>query len=150
MTGCDNNERCVCDSIVIEASPSDIFDILASPAGHATIDGSGSVQRAKGDVERLAMGTKFGMNMKFGVPYSISNTVVEYEEDRLIAWRHMGGHRWRYELEPVSDTETRVTESFDWSTALVPKAIEVVGYPAKNLKSITETLQRLSAVVTGS
>ena len=142
-----STERCVSDSLVIEATPAEIFAILASPAGHASIDGSGTVQRAKGDVEELVLGTKFGMNMRFGVPYSISNVVVEYEKDRLIAWRHMGRHRWRYELKPVSDTETRVTESFDWSTALVPKAIEAVGYPAKNLKAITATLARLADVL---
>lgn len=148
MAGCDTNDQCVSDSVVIEASPETIFDILASPAGHAEIDGSGSVQRAKGDVDRLALGTRFGMNMRFGVPYSISNTVVEFEENRLIAWQHLGRHRWRYELEPISDTETRVTESFDWSTALVPKAIEMVGYPEKNLESIKATLQRLTKAAT--
>ncbi len=147
MTGCDGNERCVSDSVVVEATPAEIFAILASPEGHARIDGSGTVQRAKGDVEKLTMGTKFGMNMRFGIPYSISNVVVEYEEDRRIAWRHMGRHRWRYELEPISDTETLVTESFDWSTALVPKAIEKAGYPAKNLKSITATLDRLKKLL---
>lgn len=26
---------------------------------------------------------------------------TEFDEDRLIAWRHFAGHRWRYELEPV-------------------------------------------------
>ena len=51
-----------------------------------------------------------------GVPYLTKNTVVEYDEDRLIAWRHLGKHRWRYELEPV-EGGTKVTETFDWSTA---------------------------------
>jgi hypothetical protein len=72
------------------------------------------------DPEPLRLGTKFGMNMKIGVPYLITNTVVEYEQDRLIAWRHWGRHRWRYELEPV-EGGTEVTESFDWSTALCPR-----------------------------
>ena len=40
------------------------------------------------------------MDMKKGAPYKIKNKVVEFEPDRLIAWRHVGLHRWRYELEP--------------------------------------------------
>ena len=43
----------------------------------------------------------------------------EFEENRRIAWAHVGGHRWRYELEEV-DGGTRVTESFDWSTSRAP------------------------------
>jgi hypothetical protein len=33
---------------------------------------------------------------------------------RLIAWRHVGPHRWRYELEP-DPAGTRVTETWDAS-----------------------------------
>ena len=73
---------------------------------------------------RLTLGATFGMKMKLGVPYPIENTVVEFEENRLIAWRHMGGHRWRYELEPVDDG-TKVTETFDWSTSKAPFALEI-------------------------
>ena len=73
------------------------------------------------------------MDMKFGLlPYRIENTVGEFEENRLIAWRHLGKHRWRYELEPVATVATKVTESFDWSTATSPKVIELMGYPKKH------------------
>ena len=64
---------------------------------------------------RLTKGADFGADMKlFGVPYKIHNKVVEFEEDRRIAWRHFGGHRWRYVLEPTA-AGTLVTESFDYS-----------------------------------
>ena len=72
----------------------------------------------------------------------MNNTIVEFEQDRLIAWAHVGGHRWRYELQPDADV-TLVTESFDWSTAKVPKFIEVMNYPVRNRKAIINTLQRL-------
>lgn len=99
---------------------------------HAVIDGSGTVKGQRSS-EPLELGSRFSMNMRMGLPQIIGNTVVEYEQDRLIAWRHVGRHRWRYELEPVETPDgsaaTRVTETFDWSTALVPQAIELAGLP---------------------
>jgi hypothetical protein len=136
-------------SRVIHASPEAIFDVLADPARHHEIDGSSMVQGARGESKRLTKGSKFGMDMKFGpIPYRIDNTVTEFEENRLIAWQHFFHHTWRYELEPV-EGGTQVTESFDWSTARIPKAIELVGYPKAHLKNITTTLERLAAVVEG-
>ena len=123
-------ERVVSVSRVIKASPEAIFDVLADPARHGEIDGSGMVQNVRGESKRLELGSTFGMDMKLGpLPYRISNKVVEFDEGRLIAWAHFGGHRWRYELEPA-DGGTKVTESFDWSTARIPKAIELMGYPS--------------------
>ena len=60
------------------------------------------------------------MDMKMGAPYKIKNRVVELEEDRLIAWRHMGAHRWRYELTPTPDGGTEVTETWDLSRYPLP------------------------------
>lgn len=131
-------------SRVIEASPEAIFDVLADPARHGAIDGSGMVQNVRGESKRLALGSQFGMDMKLGpLPYRISNKVVEFEENRLIAWAHLGGHRWRYALEPV-DGGTQVTESFDWSTSRIPQAIELMGYPKKHPANMEATLDRLA------
>ena len=108
---------------VIPAPPEAIFEILADAARHKDIDGSGSLQGVKGQPERLKLGSTFGMSMKIGLPYTMSNTVVEFEENRRIAWqtrgggaigRRVGGRIWRYELEPV-DGGTRVRESRDIS-----------------------------------
>ena len=138
---------------VIKASPEVIFDVLADPARHAEIDGSGMVQNIRGESKRLELGSTFGMDMKMGpLPYRISNTVKEFEENRLIAWAHFGGHRWRYELEPVEvdgTAATEVTESFDWSTCnpVVGKGIELAGYPKKHPANMEATLERLAAVV---
>ena len=140
-------ERVVSVSRVIQASPEAIFDVVADPARHGEIDGSGMVQNVRGESKRLELGSTFGMDMKFGpLPYRISNKVVEFDEGRLIAWAHFGGHRWRYELEPV-DGGTKVTESFDWSTARVPKAIELMGYPKQHPANMEATLERLAALV---
>jgi hypothetical protein len=88
------------------------------------------------------------MKMRLGIPYRISSEVVEFEQDRLIAWRHIGHHVWRYELAPTNDGGTDVTETFDWAPARSPKALERVGYPGRHEKSITETLERLDAFLT--
>lgn len=136
---------------VINAPAEAIFDVLAEPARHAEIDGSGMVQSARGESQRLALGSKFGMDMKIGpLPYRISNKVVEFEENRLIAWQHFGKHRWRYELRPVDGEDgpaTEVTETFDWSTAAIPKVIELAGYPKKHPANMEATLERLADVV---
>jgi hypothetical protein len=59
------------------------------------------------------MGAKFGMKMKIGIRYKITNIVTEYKENEVIAWRHLGRWVWRYELKALSPNETLVTESFD-------------------------------------
>ena len=142
------SERQVSVSRVIAAPPEAIFAVIADANRHADFDGSDSVKGAAGDPAPLEMGSKFGMNMRIGLPYRISNEVVEYEQDRLIAWQHFGKHRWRYELEPV-DGGTKVTETFDWSTARSPKFIELMGYPKKHPANMDKTLERLDALVTG-
>jgi len=143
-----SKERKVSVSRIIDAPAQAIFDILADPARHAEIDGSGTVRGAKGaDPDRLKMGAKFGMKMKILVPYDMRSTVVEFEEGKLIAWAHFGKHRWRYELEDV-EGGTMVTETFDWSTSIIPHFIEAVGYPAKHVGNMEATLERLDAIVT--
>jgi uncharacterized protein YndB with AHSA1/START domain len=109
---------------VINAPPAALFAVLADATRHPEIDGSGQLVKAKeGAAPRLTLGSTFGMSMKMGVPYTVTNTVIEFEQDRRIAWqtvlagplgRFLGGRIWRYELEPV-DGATKVTESWDLS-----------------------------------
>ena len=133
---------------IIDAPAERIFAILSDARKHHLIDGSAMVQDTLKAPDTLTMGSKFSMSMKLGpLPYRIANEVVEFEQDRRIAWAHLGRHRWRYELEPQPDGTTLVRETFDWSTALVPKAIELVGYPKKNEAAIVKTLERLAEVV---
>jgi uncharacterized protein YndB with AHSA1/START domain len=133
----------------VTATPQQVFDLLADPSQHATIDGSGSVRgTANSSTQRLTLGSKFGMRMKLGLPYRITNEVVEFEEPSLIAWRHMGGHVWRYRLEPTAEGTT-VTEEFDWSTAKSPLALKAMRAPSRNRESIEKTLDRLAAHFNG-
>jgi uncharacterized protein YndB with AHSA1/START domain len=140
-------DRAISVTKVVDAPKEAVFDLLANPAKHPLIDGSGTVQAARGgNPERLSLGAKFGMDMKIGLPYRIRNTVVEFDEGTLIAWRHFFGHRWRWQLRDAGDGRTEVTETFDWSTALIPKGIELAGFPGKNKRGIEATLERLDGL----
>ncbi|MGW4486205.1 SRPBCC family protein [Amycolatopsis sp. NPDC004368] len=142
--------RQVSRTAIIAAAPGQIFDLLADPANHPLIDGSGTVRASRdGAPGRLGLGAKFGMDMRRGAPYRISNTVVEFEENRLIAWRHLMGHRWRWLLEPAGEGKTSVTETFDYSTARSPLALELAGFPKRNAENIEKTLARLGKMFPG-
>ena len=74
---------------LIAAPPERIFDLLADPARHSEIDGSGTVvkPRSSRGERRLGLGDSFGMEMNWNVAYSTKNVVTEFEENRRIAWR---------------------------------------------------------------
>ena len=105
--------------------------------------------------EPLHLGSTFGMSMKAGIPYSMVNTVIEYEPDRRIAWQTrppgvfgklFGGRIWRYELEPT-DGGTLVRETWDITQE---RGKQVVRGAAKHTRqSMEQTLERIDALVTG-
>ena len=133
--------------IEVQAPTQAVFDVLADPAQHAAFDGSGTVRAQVSGPERLALGAHFGMSMRIKVPYRVDNTVVEFEEGRRIAWCHVNRHRWRYELEPVGDGSTLVTETFDGRTALFPPSLLLINALANNQVAVAKTLVRLKAYV---
>ncbi|MDQ0092782.1 SRPBCC family protein [Paeniglutamicibacter psychrophenolicus] len=128
----------------IAAAPHEVFELLANPAMHPVIDGSGTVRAPSGQAQRLALGSEFGMQMRLGVPYRISNTVVEFEQDRLIAWRHFSGHRWRYELEP-DGSGTTVRETWDASRLRHKWMLRLLGFTRTTGPNMERTLERLAA-----
>ena len=138
---------------VIKAPAAAIFAIVADASRHPEIDGSGSVKQLKqGAPEQLALGTTFGMSMKLGVPYSMSNRVIEFEPDKRIAWqttfagplgRFIGGRIWRYELE-ASGGDTLVRETWD-ITKDKQRFMLKAGPVGKQTKdAMTKTLERLA------
>jgi uncharacterized protein YndB with AHSA1/START domain len=131
---------------VIPASAAEIFELLAQPARHPLIDGSDTVKDTQPKTpQRLSAGAKFGMQMHWGLRYKILNEVVEFEEGRRIAWRHFGGHVWRYLLEPLGDEMTRVTEQFDPTRSKSPLVLKLIRANRRNQRSIDQTLLRLDA-----
>ncbi len=140
-------DRKVSVSTEVSASPEAIFELLADPAQHPLLDGSGTVLATRDAPGRLKLGSRFAMQMRHGVPYRVVNTVVEFDDGRRIAWRHVSGHRWIWELEPLPGDRTRVTETFDWSTAHTPGLIELLGYPQRNERGMLATLERVEDLV---
>jgi uncharacterized protein YndB with AHSA1/START domain len=144
----DEKPQTVCARTTIDASPEIVFAIVSDPHQHPRIDGSGSVRGLIDGPDRLERGATFGVSMKlFGVPYKITNRVVEFEPDRRIAWRHFGAHRWRYELLPTGNGGTEVVETFDYTrySSLWRRVLELAGFPERNRRGIEGTLQRLKA-----
>lgn len=135
----------------VPAAPEQIFELLADPAKHPFFDGSGTLQAARNNSpQRLGPGSTFGMDMKMGVPYKIQNKVVEFEENRLIAWCHAGGHRWRWQLDPGTDGTTKVTGTFDWSTGRIPLIISLSPFPKRNRAALAKSIDRLASLVTSN
>jgi hypothetical protein len=132
-----------------------VFDLLADASRHPEIDGSGTVRRAKsGTPGRLSLGATFGMSMKAGIGYSMVNTVVEFEDDRRIAWqarlpgaigRFTTGRIWRYELEEV-EGGTTVRESWDISEDRLRRVLKLGGLPEKTRTNMLRTLDRIEEI----
>jgi uncharacterized protein YndB with AHSA1/START domain len=141
---------------VIAAPAQQIFEVLADPARHSEIDGSGSVKDPHpGTPARLSLGATFGMSMKRGISYSMMNTVTEFDEPRRIAWSpkpvsgrgaRMVGRIWRYELEPV-DGGTRVRETWDISKEGLRFVLRYVA-AGRTRRDMQKSLDRLASIVT--
>ena len=137
--------------IVINAPAEKIFAILSNPHRHKEIDGTKTIQENISGPDKLVLGSKFGMKMRLGINYRIQNTVVEYEENSLIGWRHLGRWIWRYELVNIGPQMTQVTETFDASRApLISKAWLSLrkAYPWTQ-KAVAKTLVQLKSTCEG-
>jgi uncharacterized protein YndB with AHSA1/START domain len=150
----------------IDASASTIFGILADPARHPEIDGSGSVQTGGDSAVISAVGDVFVMKMHFPHlgDYEMNNLVVEYEPDRRITWEPAPGrghprandddptaerlgHRWSYSLTPEGSEATTVTETYDCRRA--PEEFQVgMNYGRQWLEAMDATLERLEQLCT--
>lgn len=141
----------------IAAPASAIFALVADPARHPEIDGSGTVRKAtSGGGGQMKLGSRFGMSMKAGIPYSMVSEVIEFEQDRRIAWQtkspiafmglFVGGRIWRYELEPATGG-TLVRESWDISEERVKAMVRPMR--RRTRQAMTSTLERIATIVTG-
>ena len=110
---------------LIPASPSAIFDVVRSPAGHVAIDASGMLQGFTGEPAKK-VGDTFVIHMDRealnDVPlgkYDVTVHIIVFERDKEIAW-NLGPdipfpHFYGYRLEPGEDGVTNVTSYYDWS-----------------------------------
>jgi uncharacterized protein YndB with AHSA1/START domain len=119
MTDTPDEQRTVTATREISASADSIFELIADPAEQPRWDGNDNLARAEPGQRVRAVGDVFVMTNTSGKVRE--NHVVELEEARRIAWRpsepgkRPPGHLWRWELEPVDASRTRVTHTYDWT-----------------------------------
>src|ERR1700761_2498118 len=145
---------------VIKAAPNSIFALLADAGKHASFDGSGSVNHCAQESIPLTKGATFGMAMRgrketLFLPYRTTNTVIEYEPGRRIAWKttfaggRVGGRIWRYELEPAADGSggTLVRETWDVSQDKQRWMVTSGSIPQRTADSMRATLDRIAGLL---
>lgn len=104
---------------VIRADTETIFELIADPAHQPRWDGNGNLAEAASGQRIRGTGEVFTVLLTQGSVRE--NHVVEFDEGRLIAWKpaepgqQPPGHLWRWELEPIDASRTRVTHTYDWS-----------------------------------
>jgi uncharacterized protein YndB with AHSA1/START domain len=120
LNGLMSDESRVVSATREVAAPAEvIFELIADPAQQPRWDGNDNLAEAPDGQRVGGVGAVFTMLITQG---SIrDNHVVEFDEGRIIAWQpaEQGGaplgHLWRWELEPVDATHTRVTHTYDWT-----------------------------------
>jgi hypothetical protein len=134
----------------VHAPAHEVFEYLRRPANHSEISGDNTVQGTVKGPDALALDDRFGMSMKvLGIPYRVTSKVTEYEPDRRISWCHLGGHTWRWDVEPAPGG-SRVTLTFDQSTARFPPALRALGYPERHRDNVEKSVANVAAHFAGS
>jgi uncharacterized protein YndB with AHSA1/START domain len=119
MTTQDNPPFVVTACKDIAADAVVVFELIADPSQQPRWDGNDNLSEAKAGQRVRAVGDMFEMTNTSGRVRE--NHVVEFEEGRLIAWRpaepgrKAPGHLWRWELEPLGPSRTRVRHTYDWT-----------------------------------
>jgi uncharacterized protein YndB with AHSA1/START domain len=119
MTSQHEDMRIVSASREISAAAGTIFELIADPAQQPGWDGNDNLAEAPAGQRVGRVGDVFAMTLTGG--QLRENHVVEFEEGRRIAWRpaepgqEPPGHLWRWDLEPVDASRTRVTHTYDWT-----------------------------------
>ena len=120
MTSQGTEVRVVSASREIAAGAGAIFELIADPALQPSWDGNDNLATAAAGQRVRGVGEVFAMTLTrtSGVR---DNRVIEFEEGRLIAWMpgdpgaEPAGHLWRWQLEPLDESRTLVTQTYDWT-----------------------------------
>ena len=122
VTTQDEVQRVVSASREIAAGAAEIFELIADPTQQPRWDGNDNLSEAPVGQRVHAVGDVFTMTTTKGNVRE--NHVVELVEARLIAWRPAEpgqpppGHLWRWELEPLDPSWTKVTHVYDWTSTV--------------------------------
>jgi uncharacterized protein YndB with AHSA1/START domain len=145
--------RVVSASREIAAEPGRIFELIADPTTQPTWDANDNLASAPSGQRVHGTGDVFTMTLTHDGAIR-ENHVVEFEEGRRIAWkpaepgREPPGHLWRWELEPVGASRTRVTHTYDWSKLTDENRFRKAR--ATTAASLQASLDRLAALAEGS
>jgi hypothetical protein len=144
-------------TLTVAVPSSTVFAVLADPATHAAIDGTGWVQEAIDRVPLTELGQVFRMHMYHsGHPdgdYQVVNKIQVLDPPHAIGWLtgterddgqlELGGWLWRYDLAPLGPSETEVTLSYDWSA--VPQfRREYIQFPPFGPEHLINSLRHLA------
>jgi uncharacterized protein YndB with AHSA1/START domain len=144
---------------IINAPADDVFAVLADPAQHAAIDGTGWVLEPLDSKPLTEAGQIFRMGMYHpnhpDGRYQTVNRIQIFDPPNAIAWEPgydtddgglgFGGWVWRYDLTPTGPSQTKVTLSYDWSAVpdVVRKRIGFPPFPADHLEKSLAHLAEL-------
>lgn len=144
---------------VINAPAEAVFAVLADPAKHAAIDGTGWVREPVDSEPLTAAGQVFRMSMYYPNPnrqdgnYETANQVEVFEPPSAISWKTgydagdgtlgFGGWFWRYDLAPAGPSKTTVTLSYDWS-ATSDETRDRIGFPPFPPQHLANSLAHLA------
>jgi uncharacterized protein YndB with AHSA1/START domain len=141
-------DRIVSASRVISASAERIFNLIADPSQQPSWDGNDNLAHAAAGQRVHRAGDVFKMTLTGGAVRE--NHVVEFIEGSQIAWRpaepgkQPPGHLWRWVLEPVTNSLTTVTHTYDWTALTDQKRIERAR--ATTPEKLRESLDRLAVL----
>jgi uncharacterized protein YndB with AHSA1/START domain len=140
--------RVVRASREIAAGAGEIFELISDPAQQPRWDGNDNLAEAASGQRVRAAGEVFTTTLTGGSVRE--NHVVEFDEGLRIAWKPAEpgqappGHLWRWELEQIDSSRTRVTHTYDWTHLTdgerLPRARATTG------DRLQASLSRLAAV----
>ncbi len=140
--------RVVSASRDMAAGADSIFELIAEPTEQPRWDGNDNLAEAPSGQRIRAVGEVFTMTTTKGNVRE--NYVVEFEEGRRVAWKPAEpdidppGHLWRWELEPLDSSHTRVTHTYDWTDLTDEKRFPRAR--ATTADKLAASLERLAAL----
>lgn len=148
-------------TITVTAPAEAVFGVLADPARHGAIDGTGWVREPLDGGPLTEAGQTFRMAMYVDAigDYEMVNKIRDFDPPRRISWEpgrdsgdgevRYGGWSWRYDMEPISPRETKITLTYDWSA--VPQPLrERISFPPFGQDHLDNSLSHLAELATGA
>jgi len=148
----EQETRIVSASREIAAEPEQIFELIADPAQQPRWDGNDNLASAPAGQRVRRTGDVFTMALTHGGIRE--NHVVEFDEGRVMAWRpsepgrEPPGHLWRWELEPITASSTKVIHTYDWTELTDENRFKRAR--ATTPDKLLASLDRLAALAEGS